>query len=288
MVEHAVDDTESMNWFQAPTELGDAVRAVANGAQVLAGGTDLVPSLAHREPPNGIVWIGRLGLDTVAGDSRSLSIGAAASLAEVASNPMIQEAAAALASAAGRLAGPAVRNQATIGGSLCAAWPRSDIGCSLLALDAAAVAAGQKRNRHIPLTDFYLASGGTSLQPDEIVTEITLPPAARSAFIKIGRRAHMSLPVVNAATCIEVNGGVISKAAVAVGTDRYPQRAPSVETALVGSPLNEDRARKAAQLVLDDMEMADDEQASAWYRTRVAPVAVARAIEAAIAEGTTS
>jgi CO/xanthine dehydrogenase FAD-binding subunit len=52
-------------------------------------------------------------------------------------------------------------------------------------------------------------------------------------------------------------------------------RCPSVEAAL-GSGAT---ATEAAERVLEDVEPADDALASAWYRTRVLPALVARALE---------
>jgi carbon-monoxide dehydrogenase medium subunit len=61
-----------------------------------------------------------------------------------------------------------------------------------------------------------------------------------------------------------------------------PKRARSVEAALIGRAPDAGTVGAAAARVMDDVDPADDEHASAWYRARVAPVAVARAVTAAL------
>jgi len=276
-------DRDRGSWFRAPREMKEAIDALSDGARVLAGGTDLVATMNIRgERPGGVVWIGRLGLERIAADDDLIRIGAGASLATVASDPAIRAGAAALAAAAGKLAGPSVRNLATLGGSLCAAWPRSDVGCAVLALDGVLVATGRGGERLIPMSDLYAGPRRTTITPDEILTEVRIRPAARSSFVKVARRSSFALPVVNAAARLEIGqDGVVAEAVVAVGAGSVPERAPSVEEGLIGRALDPTVAREAASRVLEDVTPADDEHASSWYRSQVAPVAVARAVLAA-------
>jgi carbon-monoxide dehydrogenase medium subunit len=271
-------------WFVAPNDLGAAVEALGAGGRVLAGGTDLVASmnLMGERPPR-VVWIGGLGLDRIDGDAGFVRIGAGASLASVAANPDVRSGAGALAVAAGKLAGPAVRNLATAGGSLCAAWPRSDIGCAALGLDGTVVIAGPAGERRVAMSSFYAGPRRTVVGSDEVLVELEIPKAERSGYAKIGRRSSMTLPVVNAAVRLDLaDDGAIASAVVAVGVGSVPERAPSVEAALLGRSPEPDDVRVAAARVLDDVEPVDDEHASWWYRGRVAPVVIVRAVAAAM------
>jgi carbon-monoxide dehydrogenase medium subunit len=273
-----------IDWYQAPTDLADAIDAVAAGARVLAGGTDLVAAMnLHGLRPERVVWIGRLGLDRVQRENDVIRIGAATTLADLAAAPTVRSSATSLAEAAGKVAGPAVRNLATLGGSLCAAWPRSDVGCAALGLDATVEVVGRRGVRSIPMRDFYAPGAGVAVATDEIVVELRVPTASRSAFAKIGRRSSMTLAVVNAAVRVELDEtGRIAQAVVAVGAGPMPQRAPSVESELIGQLPDPDVVGTASSRVADDVEFADDEHASSWYRARVAPVVVDRAVTAAI------
>ena len=55
-------------------------------------------------------------------------------------------------------------------------------------------------------------------------------------------------------------------------------RARSVEEALTGNPLDREHAEQAAAKAERDIEPFDDSYASAWYRARVTPVHIRRAL----------
>ena len=100
--------------------LDDAVSLLSQpGAVVMGGGTDLLPQVR-----DGVVAAERLvGLAAIPGmaaiaETIGLTIGAAATIADVAAHPAVRRRYAALAEAAGGLATPQIRNEGTIGGNL--------------------------------------------------------------------------------------------------------------------------------------------------------------------------
>ena len=108
--------------YTEPQSLEEAVALLAEpGAVAMGGGTDLLPQVR-----DGVVPAGRLvGLTAIPGmaaiaetDDGGLSIGAAATIADVASHPVVRGRYATLAEAAGGLATPQIRNEGTIGGNL--------------------------------------------------------------------------------------------------------------------------------------------------------------------------
>jgi CO/xanthine dehydrogenase FAD-binding subunit len=58
-------------------------------------------------------------------------------------------------------------------------------------------------------------------------------------------------------------------------------RCAEAERALVGKKIGDDTIREASALVVKAISPIDDIRSSAWYRTRVAPTMVARALSAA-------
>ena len=106
-----------------PASIDEAVRALAEeGAQPLAGGTDLLPNLRRGlGTPRVLVdltAIAALDAITVQSDG-SLRVGAAATLAALAGQGAVRAGWPALATAAGLVAGPTHREAATLGGNLC-------------------------------------------------------------------------------------------------------------------------------------------------------------------------
>ena len=106
-----------------PASIDEAVRALAEeGAQPLAGGTDLLPNLRRGlGTPRALVdltAIAALDAITVQADG-SLRVGAATTLAALARQVAVRTGWPALATAAGLVAGPTHREAATLGGNLC-------------------------------------------------------------------------------------------------------------------------------------------------------------------------
>jgi xanthine dehydrogenase YagS FAD-binding subunit len=99
----------------------DAMRT--QGALAIAGGGDLLGALKDNifaEYPRTVVNIKSIpGLDSIAAQDGVLTIGALATLGDVARSPLVAENAPIVAGAAGRASSPSLRETTTIGGNLC-------------------------------------------------------------------------------------------------------------------------------------------------------------------------
>ena len=167
-----------------------------------------------------------------------------------------------------RMAGsgcPAIRGEnrlhAILGGSdACIATHPSDLAVALVALDAAIELHGADGSmRTVALADFHREPGDTPqienvLRPGEVITAITVPAsplAQHSAYLKVRDRASFEFALVSAAVALDVQGGTIRDARVAMGgVGTKPWRAPHAEAALRGAPANDDSFRKAAALAV--------------------------------------
>ncbi|MVN78709.1 xanthine dehydrogenase family protein subunit M [Hymenobacter sp. HMF4947] len=155
------------------------------------------------------------------------------------------------------------RTLAILGGSpSCIATHASDLAVSLVALEAKLTIESPKgQPRTVPLADFYKLPGSTPhienhLAPGEVITAITIPAAAharRSHYLKVRDRASYAYALVSAAVGLDVQGGTIRSARVALGgVGTVPWRVPAVEQALVGKSATEDTFRAAAALAVRD------------------------------------
>jgi 4-hydroxybenzoyl-CoA reductase subunit beta len=209
--------------YLAPVSVGDAVKLMTDHgpeAMLVAGGTDLYPNMKRRqfEPT---VLVGLRGIKDLSGVRRpaggGLAIGAGTTLTTVSRHPEVRSKYAALATAAGAVSTPQLRNMGTIGGNVCVdtrcnyynqsyQWrkavnfcmkkdgeiclvapgsPRcwavssSDTAPVLWSLGARVRIAGPAGERTIPISALYQDDGIQYLtkQPGEIVTEIVLPAA---------------------------------------------------------------------------------------------------------------
>jgi aerobic carbon-monoxide dehydrogenase medium subunit len=244
--------------FPASAEEAASLFGDGAGVTVFAGGTILMPALTHgRLHPARTLMLGRAGLDRIESDGGALRIGAAARLGDLIAAP-----ARALAAAAANVADGEVRAQATIGGNLCAPpgdeAPRGDLQAPLIALGAEVRSTGAGGERTEPVEDFLAGDRASRL-----VLEITVPDAAApQAYVALGR-PHAHSYTVLAAAVARIDGTL----RVAVGgAGPTAVRCASVEAS--GDP--ED--------VLQDVTPGDDALGSAWYRTKMLPVVVRRAI----------
>src|SRR5919108_6093928 len=139
----------------------------------------------------------------------------------------------------------------------CIAAHASDLAVALVALDAAVEVRRAGGQRTVPLSDFHRVPEATPhietvLQPGEVISAITVPasPAARhSHYLKVRDRASFEFAVVSAAVALEMDGGRVRLARVALGgVGTKPWRVLQVEAALAGAGLDPAALRRAAAL----------------------------------------
>ena len=276
--------------YFAPATLQEALQLLEEyGAElsVLAGGTDLVRDMnLEFKVPQGIMWIGHLGLEYIKDDGDLIRIGGATRMQTAGSSPLLKEKAKAVAMAAGKMASPPVRSLATLGGNLVTASPAADPGCALVGLRAEVVLTSVKGQRVVPLADFYTGPKSTVIRPDELLTEILVKPTQNgegSSYMKIGRRQALTLAVLNAASRVKLDSqGKVESVSISVGAAAPTLlRIKSAEAMLVGQALTEEAIQEAGAIAAREIKPIDDVHGTAWYKRKVAPVLVARTLREA-------
>jgi CO/xanthine dehydrogenase FAD-binding subunit len=251
----------------APTSRAEAVDAFGDGSgvTVLGGGTILMPELNYgRLRPDRVLLLQDAGLSGIARNGSSLTIGAMTTVAELEEMPEP------LGTAARNVADHEIRGQATLGGNLCApaggATPRGDLQAALIALGAQVKTAGKGGERMEPIEDFVAAG------PDgRLLLEVEFDEPQRSGYAA-AHRPHAHAYTILAVCAAETPAGVRIGLS---GAGPSGRRARSVEDALAGGA----SAEEASQKVLDDADTHDDALASAWYRQRLLPILVQRALD---------
>ncbi|GAA3207425.1 FAD binding domain-containing protein [Actinocorallia longicatena] len=256
-----------------PDGTAAVVGLMATGARVLAGGTSLMPSLNdHASPETELISLRRAGLGGIRVDGGVVRLGAAATLSRIERDARL----AVLRPVVRSIASVPVRTLATAGGNLFARRPHGDLTVALVALDARVTLADSGGTHELPVEDLL---AGTA--PPALVTEIVfgLPAAGSFRYLKASRRRFNSASLVTVAATVTEVDGVVSAARVALGgVGPGVVRAVAVERALIGSPLDVPAVRRAAEAGLGEISPADDAYASAWYRARVFPVHLRRAL----------
>lgn len=271
-----------MTAYTRPRSIDEALeqRAKHPDWMVLAGGTDLMVNANHRPAPAGIIDVWRLpGLGGITAAADGVTIGAGATWYEVETDRAIVERYTPLALAAREIGALQIQARGTLGGNVGNSSPVGDSLPVLLALDAELELASVRGRRRLPYREFCTGYKQTALAPDELIVSATLPaPSARTTLTwrKVGTRRAQSISKVMGAAAIELDGGVVRSARVALGAvaDR-PIRIAAVEAAVRG--LTPAQAAEAARAALRTaIKPIDDVRSTATYRHDVAENLVAR------------
>jgi len=252
-----------------------------------------------------------------------LTIGAGTTLTQLANHPLIQHRFPGLAKAASLVSTPQLRNTGTIGGNLCLDtrcnyynqsyfWrkaigfcmkkdgdiclvapssPRcwavssSDTAPMMVALGATVRLVGPQGERVIPAQALYHDDGMQYLTktPDEVLTEIMLPPAdgLKTTYWKLRRRGSFDFPILGVAVALhQGDDGIIQAARIVLGAvASYPVEAEEAGRMLSGQKLTPELIDAVAQVAYKPARPLDNTDLSHTYRKKMARVYVARALK---------
>jgi xanthine dehydrogenase YagS FAD-binding subunit len=181
------------------------------------------------------------------------------------------------------------RPHAVLGGSnACIAVHPSDMCVALVALEATVHVRGHYGDgvteRVIPFAEFHLLPGNTperetSLAPGELITHVTLKPSelsARSVYVKARDRASFAFALASAAVALQIEGGKIRAARVALGgVATKPWRSLEAEQVLVGRYGTHATFEQAASAALAAAQTRPDNQ----FKVPLAKATLIRALE---------
>ncbi len=248
--------------YYAPKSLEEAVGLLeehGEEAQILAGGTDLIPKIKQRilEPKHVISLKAIPELVCIKETPDGFRIGALTRLRTIELSPLINEKLPILGEAARAIGSVQIRNRGTIGGNLCNASPCADTATALMVLDAVAQVNSVEGTREVPIWDFFDGKGQTIVAPNEMLKELTvphLPKGTGSAFVKVGWTTF-DIATVNVAVALRLDDGKVADCRIALGAcSPAPFRVRRVEEALKGKELTDEALEVAAQIVSEHIE----------------------------------
>lgn len=156
----------------------DGLSGLPDGAVLLAGGQSLLPMVKARDvrPPL-IVDVKPMLPRGVRFDGDRIEIGAGATHAELAADPVLRAEAPCLADLAGHVGDPSVRHRGTLGGALVSDHPAGDWPPVALALDAMLTTT----ERTVSFEDWR----EDGARPGEVVTEVALRRPEAAGYVKL-------------------------------------------------------------------------------------------------------
>ena len=278
--------------YQRANSVQEAIQALQSNpdAKIIAGGHSLLPAMKLRlAAPPALVDLGRIeGLRGIRVDG-DVRIGAMTTYRQLIDSAELRERLPVIGETASQVGDPQVQALGTLGGSLAHADPAADFTAVVLALDGRVTAVGSNGERTIAADDLFVDLLTTSLEPDEIITEIRIPaispalPARTGAAYEKFRHPASGYAVVGVAAVLSLGDGDTCQAArIAVtGATSKATRATAAEQALTGQAVTAETIAGAAQAAPEGLDLNGDHYASAEYRRHLVSVYARRALERA-------
>ena len=276
--------------YHDPRSVDEAFALLAehgDEGKALAGGQSLVPLLNFRlAHPEHLIDLNRIGaLAGIRREDGTLRIKAMTRQATLEASPLVRDHWPLIGDALHSVAHAQIRNRGTVGGPVAHADPAAEQPVGFTVLDAKFRVASKRGERTIDPADFFVTHLTTTMEPDEMLVEIEVPPVAPRtghAFTEFARR-HGDFALGGAGALITVDEqGVCQRAALGLlAAAATPVLAAEVESMLVGERIDEGLAEKAGERAAAGVQPTGDIHGSADYRKRLIGVMARRAILAA-------
>jgi carbon-monoxide dehydrogenase medium subunit len=271
-------------------EVAELLGRFGESAKLYAGGTELL--LAMKE---GLVHYERLinvktvaGLNEIKADNGTICIGALSTHHELETSPLLKQQLPALVKLEENVANVRVRQVGTIGGNLCFAEPHADPGTLLIVLGAKFVAEKAGSKREIPADSFFVDAYETSLELDEVLTEIHVPVRAPKSGVTYMKFGYLERPSVGVAVALNLDGAnLIGDVKVAVGcAGPAPKRVPEAEELLRAKNVEEASQNivRAGELAAKAAQAISDLHGSQEYKEHIVGVLLKRSFQSALSQ----
>ncbi len=256
-------------------------------AKILAGGQSLVPLLNFRMlRPAILVDVNRVAaLDFLEVDGDILRVGALTRHLSLELSDAVRTRLPVLRRAMEHVAHVAIRSRGTIGGSLSHADPAAELPMMARLLDARIHVRNSGGERVVDAADFFLAPLTTSLEPEDLVTEVrlSLPPQGSGwAFEEYAQRSGDFAFAAVSAVVEAPEGRIEDIRLAAMGVDETPVRLDAIEEELRGRVLDGRLVDGAVELARQSVNPNTDLKASAEHRRHLMGVLTRRVITQAV------
>ena len=274
--------------YHRPASVSEATALLADlgeDARPLAGGHSLIPMMKLRlaSPEHLVDLAGIASLKGISQDGNDIVIGAMTTQHELIASDLVASKIPILRETALLIADPQVRYMGTVGGNVANGDPGNDLPAVMMCLDATYQLTG-RGERLVPARQFYRSAYVTALAPHEILTavRIPVPPAGHGAAYEKLKRKVGDYATAAAAVVLTLTGGTVASCSIGLtNVADTPLWAEEAGRILVGSSLDGATVKRAVAAAEAITSPASDPRGPAEYRTKMAGVMLARALERA-------
>ena len=268
--------------YFAPSTIDETLTLLSEygyDAKILAGGQSLIPTMNFRmAQPTVLIDLNNVSeLFYVKNESDGLRIGAMTRQREMERNALVSQIAPLIQETMPFIAHSQIRNRGTVGGSIAHADPAAELPAVMMALNAQFQLRSKNGERWVLAKEFFQGMFTTALEPEEILTEISLPVLLRNcgwAFREVARRRGDFALVGAAAVVVLDNNKKCQQARlVFLSVGDGPVEAHQAEQILIGQDESDKLIGDAAETAATkDIDPPGDIHASPEYRRHLARV----------------
>jgi carbon-monoxide dehydrogenase medium subunit len=267
--------------FRQPISISEAIEDLINAPSPvvpIAGGTDLLLEMrqGRHEAANTLIDLTSVPeMNVIEKRGDSLYIGACVPVSQILASTLVNNNAEALIEACDLIAGPQVRNTATLGGNVAHALPAADGTIALAALGASAEIANRDGLRKLPFLELFLGPGKSAIdKTSELIAGFYIPLSHKgqaSAFKRIMRPQGVALPILNCAVWLDGDERTVKDIRIAIGPGGpTPFRATVAELLMKNNILDEELIGEAVKKVLEQGSFrTSPRRATSEYRKHV-------------------
>lgn len=272
--------------YRRPPDLDEALALLADGAggaQVLAGGQSLMPTLNMRlSKPDMLVDINRIDvLRGIADRGETIGIGALVRHAEVLESPLVARRLPLMAMVIPHVAHMAVRNRGTTCGSIALADPSAEMPAVAVALNADIVLRKRGATRTISARDFFQGLYQTDRGDDEMISEIVFPattPDQIFGFAELSRRQGDFATVGVAIAARNGLGAIRDLNVVIFGSEATPLLSTHAAGISIEPGLRNDALTDIAHGITEEMDPISSHQGRGDTKRKQAAVLLRRTL----------
>jgi len=260
--------------YLAPKTLDEALHLLNKykdkNIKILAGGTDLLVKMKTTDlQVDYLLNIKNIPELDFVDTNKGLRIGAVTPLSHIAKEEKIKRNYIALYEGIMSMAAPAVRNMGTVAGNIGNASPAADTVPPLMVYGAEVKLVSKRGERTALVEDLITGVGKTLIEPDELITQITIPELPEnpgSTFLKKSR-VKADLSKINLAVYLEREGKICKNCKIVFGSVAIKAlRAEKTEKLIKGQMINSELINEAAEAVSVEIKPIDDIRSTAEYR----------------------
>jgi xanthine dehydrogenase small subunit len=238
---------------------------------IVAGGTDLYVQKHDEMTHSDLKFVfDTPALKGISREGNKCIIGPSATVTDLKSSAIINEAFPDFQRYAKLVSSTAIRNMATIAGNFVNASPIGDLTIFFLALDAKLILNDGEAKREIPLRAFYKGYKTLDKKPGEQVAQIWFELPDKKTifhFEKVSKRTHLDIASVNSAIRITMNGDRVEAAGISAGgVGPVPMYLQKTSEFLKGKEINEGLIHEVIEIAQTEISPISDARGTKEYK----------------------